>query len=50
LKFFNKKELPPGKGGGRKTVFLKKAENVVFSRDGVASVTPFPLSSIHPEG
>ena len=28
----------------------KKSENFVFSRGGVTSVTPFPLSSVLPEG
>ena len=30
--------------GGRKTVKSKNGENLVFSRGGVTSVTPFPFS------
>ncbi len=36
--------------GGRKTVKIKNGENLVFSRGGVTSVTPFPVSSVLPEG
>ena len=36
--------------GGRKTVKSKNGENLVFSRGGVTSVTPFPFSSAHSEG
>ena len=39
-------ELP----GGRKTVKSKNGENLVFSRGGVTSVTPFPFLSAHSEG
>ena len=44
-----KTELPKHRGQAVKQYF-EKTENVVFSGDGVASVTPFPLSSAHPEG
>ena len=36
--------------GGRKTVKLKNGENQWFSRGGVTEVTPFPVSSVLPEG
>jgi hypothetical protein len=35
--------------GSRKTVKSKNGENLVFSRGGVTSVTPFPFSSAHSE-
>ena len=39
-----RKKGRPGKmAGGRKTGKLKNGENLVFSRDGVTSVTPFPF-------
>ena len=33
-----------------KRLYSKIDENLVFSRGGVTSVTPFPLSAIHSEG
>jgi len=35
---------------GRKAVKSKNGENLAFSRDGVASVTPFPFLAAHLEG
>lgn len=44
------KNMSAPRPGGRKTVKLKNGENLVFSRGGVTSVTPFPFSSAHSEG
>ena len=47
----NARNLSIGKMlGGRKTVKLKNGENQWFSRGGVTEVTPFPVSSVLPEG
>lgn len=42
--FFNTHRLPPGKRGGHKKVIS------CFCRNGMASVMPFPLSSVHSAG
>ena len=47
---FPKKKAEPRLPGGRKTVKSKNGENLVFSRGGVTSVTPFPFLSAHSEG
>ena len=50
VKTFLHKNTFAGTPGGRKTVKSKNGENLVFSRGGVTSVTPFPFSSAHSEG
>lgn len=54
-RIFRMNKYPPLMAGGRKKVILKKAENLVFSRDGVAKATPFSfafirVSSVLPKG
>ena len=49
-RFFDSLKPRPESRGVIKRLYSKIDENLVFSRIGVTSVTPFPLSAIHSEG